>query len=460
MHQDNGVVLILGAGVSGRSAVSYFKNKAQKLILFDQNLNLKNLENLEIFGIPEILLINHLDQLTPEILDLINLVIASPGFDINGPVLSLLREYKENQKSDLIISSDIDYFGQYAKAPIIGITGTNGKSTVTKMVFEMIQACGKKAEIGGNFGVSPFEFLENKNSPDFYVLEISSFQMELADHLKPLVSAYLNLSPNHLDRHKTLEIYGGLKQKLLDQSKYQIISHDLIISSLPHSEKKGVLSFGLTQGDFYLDSENYLTYHNQKIIARKDLASPEAHNVLNALAALGIIKILGLDLVQAAKILKTYQPLPHRTNNLGIYQGVTYINDSKATTISATVQAIESFKTQGEIILLLGGEGKDQNFDLLKPSFDQPEIIHGIIFGKDKEIIFKSLGANKTTLVNNLEEAVRLAQKISKPGQVILLSPACASLDQFKNYEARGEEFEKLLLFPTTQRVCVNPQSE
>lgn len=447
-------ILILGAGISGLAAVQYFQDKADLLIILDE----KNSESPKSFAknFPENILF--IQKLTAEILSQLDpgeLVIASPGFESDGLVLTSCRQ------AGLKITSDLDLFGQLAQVPIVAITGTNGKSTVTKMVSEMIQVCGKKVKTGGNFGVSPLAFLNQESPdfyiPDFYVLEISSAQMELANNLKPYVSAYLNLSPNHLDRHKTMEIYRDLKEKLLKQSQYQIILKSLKTKSIfPDFLSFGESEFNGERGDFYLDPvSQYLKYQDLDLIPRKNLANPEAHNVLNGLAALGIIKILGLDLIQACEVLKTYQPLPHRTERVGIINGVKYINDSKGTTIGATVRAIESFSQEGEIILILGGDGKDQDFKDLKNIFDQ-KVSQSFVYGRDRELISRALldlnsNSNsekitqKITQVETLKEAVDLASQAAKSGQIILFSPACASWDQFKNYSHRGECFKEFL---------------
>jgi len=415
-------ILILGLGISGQAVLNFykkfFKNKNYKINVYDKTIlgSEKELE-LENFKKNQI-------------------IFASPGFDINGEILKKAQDLK------LKISSDIDLFGELAglnkNIKIIGITGSNGKSTVTKMVFEMIQACGKKVVMGGNIGTSPLDFLEAQAQEEiFYVLEISSFQMELANNLKPTVGVFLNLSPNHLDRHKTMEIYGGLKQKLLDQSEFKILGFDLV-SPLAGRDEKHEIVFGLTHGDFYLSPNNFLKYKDKNLISRSDLANPEAHNILNALAALAVIKTLNLDLEKACEVLKIYKPLPHRTELVCEINSVKYIDDSKATTIGATEAALVG--ANKNIILLLGGQSKGQDFKDLKQSVDHC-VKQVFIFGQDKNLIFEGLG-HQGVLLNNLKEAVDQAYLLAQPGDIVLLSPACASLDQFKNYEERGACFK------------------
>ena len=479
-------ILILGLGVSGQAVLNFFKNQNQN----QKYLNYKiNIYDQTIPGSEKLL--------EPENLKKNQIIFASPGFDINGEILKKAREL------NIKISSDIDLFGELAELDqnikIIGITGSNGKSTVTKMAFEMIQACGQKVFMGGNIGTSPLDFLKgtdvdlelppslslaspsaclshkgrddihsyNAHHEIFYVLEISSFQMEIAKNLKPTVGVFLNLSPNHLDRHKTMEIYGGLKQKLLDQSENQVVLEGLRANTrfapAPLDLDEKIKTFGLSQGDFYLSPEGFLKYKDQDLIAQSDLANPEAHNVLNALAALAVIKTLNLDLEKACEVLKKYKPLPHRTQFVCEINGVKYINDSKATTIGATQAALEGFSVsspplcpsappsglslpQGErrdpcqkkIILLLGGQSKGQDFKDLKNPVDL-YAKQVFIFGQDKNLILESL--KQGILLENLEQAVNQAYLCAEPGDLVLLSPACASLDQFKNYEERGEHF-------------------
>lgn len=426
-------VLVLGAGITGRSVSQYFERefKNKKIFLLDENSQARP----EGLSDP----VEWIQRLTPEILSACHLVVASPGFDPNGLILKTCRE------ANLKITSDLNLFAELAQAPIIAITGTNGKSTVTKMISEMLQMCGKKILTGGNFGVSPLDFLAPEiKTPDFYVLEISSAQMELAENLKPKVGVYLNLSPNHLDRHGDMATYASLKEKLLKQSEHAVILKNLKTQNLfSHA-----ITFG-EGGDFYLENLKgleVLKYKNQNLILRSELANPEAHHVLNSLASLAVIKTLGLDILKACEVLKIYQPLPHRTERVGVHQQVKYINDSKATTIGATIQAIQSFRQEGEIILLLGGDGKAQDFTALKPIFDQ-DVLYAYLYGRDQKIIAEAVESpDKITQVETLQEAFELASQRAQPGQIVLLSPACASWDQFKNYAARGEFFKSLFL--------------
>ncbi|HEV2614055.1 MAG TPA: UDP-N-acetylmuramoyl-L-alanine--D-glutamate ligase [Gammaproteobacteria bacterium] len=407
--------LIIGTGKTGQSCANYFARK---------NIAYKLLDTRTLSDQDKILLAN-----TKEI-------ILSPGID---PALF------PNHK----IISDIELFAREAKAPIIGITGTNAKGTVTTLLTNMINACNKTALMGGNIGIPALDLLEHE-IPDFYVLEISSFQLEITEHLPCIASVILNISPDHLDRHKTMDNYIAAKQRIYlnsqnciynldDSATFPRISPSALsglllpskispVARIERSEIRGnIIGFGLK---------------DINLLPISELKIKGLHNYSNALAALTIGKAIGLQWDKMIDALKQFPGLEHRCEWVATQHNITWINDSKGTNIGATIAALEGLGTKNNIILIAGGQGKGADFNLLKPSVDKytREVI---LYGQDAQLISKAL--NKTTITDSLKSAVVMAQKLAQPGDIVLLSPACASWDMFKDFEDRGRQFKDLV---------------
>lgn len=381
-------MIIIGTGITGQSCARYFARKGIPYHLLDT----RNLSEQD-----KILLDNSKE------------IVLSPGIDP-----SLFPNHK--------IISDIELFAREAKAPIIGITGTNAKGTVTTLLTEMINHSGKTALMGGNIGIPALDLLEQP-APDFYVLEISSFQLEITDHLPCIASTILNISPDHLDRHNTMENYIAAKQKIYLSSKNCIYNLD---DPATKPAQNG-LGFGLK---------------DMNLLPLSDLKIKGTHNYSNALAALALGKAIGLPHDKMLEALKKFPGLEHRCEWVATYNNIDFINDSKGTNIGATIAALEGLGTKHNIILIAGGQGKGADFNLLKPSVDK-YVSEVILFGQDANLMSKALARN--TITDSLKSAVLLAKQLAKPGDIILLSPACASWDMFKDFEDRGRQFKDLV---------------
>jgi len=384
--------IIIGMGKTGQSCARYFERNNISYTLLDTR-NLSDQDKVLLNTAKEIIL--------------------SPGIDPK-----LFPNHK--------IISDIDIFSREAKAPIIAITGTNAKGTVTTLLTEMINHSGKTALMGGNIGIPALDLLEQP-VPDFYVLEISSFQLEITDYLPCIASVILNISPDHLDRHKTMENYIAAKQRIYLNSQHIIYNLDDAATTPPPSVKNK-MGFGLK---------------DKNLLPLSELKIKGLHNISNALAALTIGKAIGLPQDKMLEALKKFPGLEHRCEWVATHNNIDFINDSKGTNIGATIAALEGLGTKNNIILIAGGLGKNADFSLLKPSIDK-YTRKIILFGQDAKLIANAIG-HSPYFADSLKSAVLQANKLAHPGDIVLLSPACASFDMFKDFEDRGRQFKSFV---------------
>lgn len=430
--------LVVGLGATGISIIEFlYKDPQNKLVVFDTRANLEISELQKKF--PDLRLA--LGEMDLSILSDIDEVIVSPSVPLTIPVITAA------QKQNIPVIGDIELFYRHARAPIIGITGTNAKSTVTTLVTEMINATGAQAEIGGNIGIHALTLLD-KPVPDYYVLELSSFQLELTVSLSCLVAVVLNVSPNHLDRHTDMLQYQSVKERLYLNSQ-----HPIYFRGMQYLQKTTLngFTFGIdapaTSHDFGViekQQERYLAQGEKPLLNVLQLGPglQGEHNVLNALSALAITAPLKLELLPQIEILKNFRGLPHRSVLVCTLNGVRWINDSKGTTISATIAGVKGLARdmKGEMILILGGQGKGQDFNVLRPIVNE-YVAHTLIFGEDKAVIAAALHGLSYELASDLDEVIAKAHARAREGDIVLFSPACASFDMFKNFEARGDLF-------------------
>ncbi|MDF2690187.1 MAG: murD [Gammaproteobacteria bacterium] len=432
--------LIIGLGKTGISCIEYLLPNFD-LVVFDTRPTLTEFSSYQAKwpGIPM-----YAGTLPEQVLDQIQEVIVSPGIDLNLPVIA------EAKRKGLPVIGDIELFVRVAQAPIIAITGTNAKSTVTSLVTDMINAAGKRAKMGGNIGLPALDLLK-EHVPDYYVLELSSFQLETTHSLKPLVSAILNVTPDHLDRHGSMESYQAAKEIIYQNCAHPVVNRAM---KLKFNFTEPPLSFGLDQPleqQFGLRQDGgqaYLALGEKLLMPVSEMSSGLSgqHNVENALSALAITFPLGLPVGPMLEVLKKFKGLPHRCRLVAEIAGVKWFNDSKGTNVGATIAAIEGLGPQckGKLILLAGGVGKGQDFSLLAPAVEQYVKVV-ILFGEDSRKISEALPNAQREFALSFEEALKKAQMLAQSGDNVLLSPACASFDMFKNYEHRGQVFEQLV---------------
>ena len=330
--------------------------------------------------------------------------------------------------------------------PIIAITGSNGKSTVTTMLGEMAKSAGKRVGVGGNLGPPALELLGQ--SSELFVLELSSFQLERATILNAAAATVLNVSADHLDRHADEAKYALEKQKVFNGDGVMVINiDDPVVNAMSESGRR-VVTFSIkNDADFHIGQEGgveYLMHNNYCLMPLAELPLEGRHNAANALAALALGASLGLDEQAMCHALKIFKGLDHRMQRVAEIHGVTWVNDSKATNIGACVAALQGYARK--VILIAGGDAKGADMNELTPAIKE-KAKSVVLMGKDADLIKKALNdCVPVYAAENMAQAVQISASLAESGDSVLLSPACASLDQYKNYQDRGDQFSKAVL--------------
>lgn len=430
--------LIVGLGESGHAAACYLAAAGERVAVFDTRLRPPRAEDLRA-RFPEVPVIA--GDLDDRLLANAAELVLSPGVDPRHPALVAAR-----QRGQPIIG-EIELFSRAVSAPVIGITGSNGKTTVTRMVAAMAAQAGVDVAAGGNLGPAALTLLEQHPCAECFVLELSSFQLETTRSLRPRVAAVLNISPDHLDRYDGMADYAAAKARILTGSDHAVINADDLRVRAMAKSATAVSRFAGesdTEADWRLEYRNgleWLTGDGEAVMRRDELQLPGHHNALNALAALAIGDAFGLDRVSMCAALRLFRPLSHRTESLGWRGGRLWINDSKATNVASAVAAVMGMDVP--VVLLAGGEAKGQRFEALAEALDRRGRA-AVVYGCDAAVIADALGDTlMVEVVDDLDAAVIAAQRLSRRGDAVLLSPACASLDQFRDYRARGEHFRR-----------------
>ena len=390
-------------------------------------------------------------------------LVVSPGVSLNETAIS------KAIAGGVKIVSDIDLFACSVEAPIVAISGSNGKSTVTTMLGEMAKEAGLQVGVGGNLGTPALDLLEQP--AQLYVLELSSFQLERTSALNAAAATVLNVSADHLDRHADIAEYAREKQKIFRGNGVMVINaDDPIVNAMRDDcmeaggrapkvgalgdagaiaeEGRSIFTFSIKKkADFYLQMKGaaeYLMYKEQCLMPLAELPLEGRHNAANALAALALGVAVGLDEQVMCNALRKFKGLGHRMERIAEIRGVTWVNDSKATNIGACVAALEGYDRK--VVLIAGGEAKGADMNELTPAVKE-KAKSVVLMGKDAELIAQALnGCVPVYFAANMTEAVQLADGLADAGDSVLLSPACASLDQYKNYRDRGEKFTKAVL--------------
>jgi UDP-N-acetylmuramoylalanine--D-glutamate ligase len=366
-------------------------------------------------------------------------VIVSPGVPLTDPVVIRAIE------SGTQVIGDIDLFVREAAAPVIGITGSNAKSTVTEWVGQMARDSGINVAVGGNLGLPALDLL----SPEceLYVLELSSFQLERAGPLNLAVATVLNISADHLDRHGTMPLYHRAKHQIFRGCSKAVVNRDDSLTRPLVADSVAILNWGMAApdlGGFGLRSENgqeYLSREFDLLLPVAELGLRGRHNIANALASLAIGFGAGLPMAEMLGTLRNFKGLPHRCEWVADIAGVAYVDDSKGTNIGATQAALEGLGADQDIVLIAGGRGKGADFTLLAPAVGR-YCKHVVLIGEAAQDMFESFsGSVETVIASSMIDAVGLARNVAEAGDTVLLSPACASFDMFSGYEERGQKF-------------------
>lgn len=442
--------LVVGLGQTGQSIARYLHHKNLPFAVFDTRQAPPGLNEFRK-AFPEITV--YLETYPENLHDNVSGLICSPGVSLN---IDLIQEARAR---DLPIEGDIDCLAREVQAPMVAITGTNGKSTVTCLLGEMAKAAGMKTAVAGNIGTPVLDlFLDDPNSFDLWVLELSSFQLELTQALQPTAAIILNISPDHLDRHGSAEAYREAKQRVYRGAEICVFNRD-DLETTPHSKalkaNTRLLSYGSDEPALPnawglrhdTDNQLWLARGGAFILPVEQICMKGRHNWMNALATCALAEVLAIPINTCVSVLKTFSGLPHRCQRVRVLNNVVWINDSKGTNVGATESAIAGLgpSTQGKIVLIAGGQGKGGDFKALRASvLAYVRVL--ILIGEDANLLDNAL--NDVAQVHHaasLEEAVNLAKTCAEPGDTVLLSPACASFDMFNSFNHRGEVFSALV---------------
>ena len=436
--------LVAGLGKTGYSIAHYLKRKNCPFIAFDTRADFEGLDEFKR-QFPEIDVFLH--DLPATIYQELAAIIMSPGISLDEPFLQRARAL------GIPIQGDIECFAKEVKVPVIAITGTNGKSTVTTLVGEMAKQSGFNVAVAGNIGSPVLDRLNENVNYNLWVLELSSFQLDLTDSLAPIAAAVLNVTPDHLDRHHTMEAYIAAKQRAYSGAQTLIFNRqdtNTFPSAKPGSHQ---LSYGLdipssnNWGILEKAGVLYLAQGQEALLPVEQLRIKGKHNWQNALAACALASAAGISKEAIVTVLKEFPGLPHRCQWVRTLEQVEWINDSKGTNVGATESAIAGLggASQGKIVLIAGGLGKGADFTALRQPVSE-YVRTLVLFGQDAKILSKDLaGTAPIVHADSIEDAVSAAKAHAKPGDVVLLSPACASFDMFRDFNHRGEVFSRLV---------------
>ena len=430
-------VVIIGLGLTGLSCVDFFVSRGVTPRVIDTRISPPGLDKLSE-GIER-----HLGSLNEDWLLDADLIVASPGMALATPALSAAAD------AGVEIVGDIELFCREVTVPIIAITGSNGKSTVTSLVGEMGKAAGWQVGVGGNIGLPVLSMLGHDYQ--LFVLELSSFQLETTHSLHAAAATILNVTEDHMDRYPFgLQQYRAAKLKVYENAKLCVVNADDALTMPVRGADKRCVSFGVDVGDYHLSrqqNEVWLRVRGEKIFNTGEMPLTGRHNYTNALAALALADAVGIPRASSLKALTTFTGLAHRFQVARVHNGVRWINDSKATNVGSTEAALNGLQVEGTLHLLLGGDGKSADFSPLLPYLHgekmQSQALHVYCFGRDGAEL-ADLRPDVSSLYETMEQAMREIGGRVKSGDMVLLSPACASLDQFKNFEQRGDVFTAL----------------
>ncbi|WP_208119005.1 UDP-N-acetylmuramoyl-L-alanine--D-glutamate ligase [Spirabiliibacterium falconis] len=429
MDYQGKTVSVIGLGQSGLSCIHYLTKCGAQVYAIDTRTQDK-------FNVPLPQGVKtHFGSMPQAWLLTSDLIVISPGV----PVASAEIQHAINAGVEVV--GDIELFCRATDKPIIAITGSNGKSTVTTLVYEMAKAAGIKVGLGGNIGIPALSLLDSDY--ELFVLELSSFQLETTTSLRAAAATILNVSPDHLDRYNgSLTLYQHAKLRIYDGAQHCVFNAQDVLTTPPQSAVNPI-SFG-DNADYSLKSEGDRTWlyaKGERVLATDELGIVGRHNELNALAALALADAAGIARTGAVQALKMFKGLAHRFQLVHQHNGVRWVNDSKATNIGSTQAALHGLKLNGKLHLLLGGLGKGQDFNELKSAVS-PDFIHLYCFGKDGDLM--TALSPRTQRFDTMAQAIDAIRAVLQPGDMVLLSPACASFDQFNGFEHRGEVFTAL----------------
>lgn len=438
--------LILGLGKTGYAVACYLLHRGERVIATDDHISWES--------IPEELRNHSCFQFVPPSkllsfdLSSVEECITSPGFPPHHVLFAFLAE------KGIPVVSEIEFATRFITFPLIGVTGSCGKSTTVALIGHILREARLSVFVGGNFGTALVESLEAQGRWDWGIVELSSFQLERTIKARFHIAAFLNLSPNHLDYHQTLEGYFRAKQKIFENQRRDDIAilnftcpswQTRLVKNL-RAQIVPVTASGRLREGFYVREKviREAGVSDREILSLEQCSLPGRHNWENLLVAVAVARTVGIDQGSIAQAVESFHGLPHRLEWIGCVNGVHYFNDSKSTTPAATKVAVEA--VPGPVILILGGKAKIEDFSELTGVFASGKVKAVIIYGVSRLVVSRFVPSNLSMhLVSSLSEAVEIAKKIAQEGDTVLLSPACTSWDQYKSFEERGEHFRRLV---------------
>ncbi|WP_163122163.1 UDP-N-acetylmuramoyl-L-alanine--D-glutamate ligase [Acinetobacter portensis] len=441
--QRGGLKVVAGLGISGVAAVNFLHKQGYRVAVTDSRENPPGHDQIpaEIqtsFG-----------QLDLELLLSAEEIVISPGLDPK------IEQIQTAVNKGIPVISEIQILRRATDKPIVAITGSNAKSTVTTLMGIMAQAAGKKVAVGGNLGRPALDL--TNDDPELYILELSSFQLEATSNLNADVAVVLNMSEDHLDRHGDMMGYHTAKHRIFQGVKKVVYNRDDSLTRPLVPDATPMQSFGLNAPDMNQygilkddDGTIWLARGRERLLKSADMYIQGTHNVANALACLALGEAIDLPLETMLETLKTFKGLEHRCEFVKEVNQVRYYNDSKGTNIGATLAAIDGLGAaievqNGKVAIILGGQGKGQDFSALRESLSKYAKV-AVLIGEDAPLIEKAITGTTTLLhAKTFKEAVELCQQNTQPNDVVLLSPACASFDMFTGYPQRGHQFVELV---------------
>ncbi|QSP96166.1 UDP-N-acetylmuramoyl-L-alanine--D-glutamate ligase [Marinobacter salinisoli] len=429
--------LVVGLGKTGLSCVRYLSEQGREIAVADSRLVPPGLDELKAEW-PDVPV--HLGPFDVDLFQGFNELVVSPGISIAEPAIA------QAAAQGARIRGDIDLFAEAADAPIVAITGSNGKTTVTSLVGEMAKAAGRNAAVGGNIGTPALDLLGQ--GADLYVLELSSFQLETTEELNALAATVMNVSDDHMDRYPDKMAYYQAKQRIFRGCRNAVVNLDDALSTPMARDNLKFICFGFNRvnpGTFSTrddDRGTWITYGLDNLLLASDLKLMGHHNLSNVMAALALGMAAGLPMEVMLEVARQFRGLPHRCEFVRQLDGVDYINDSKGTNVGASVAAIESLvPQQGKVVLIAGGDGKGADFSPLQAPIRQH--CRGLVLiGRDAGLIAEAVGDGvDIRFADALAGAVAEAHQLATSGDRVVFSPACASFDMFRDYADRGDQF-------------------
>lgn len=432
--------LIVGLGKTGLSCTRYLVGRGEQVAIADSRLEPPGLQQLRA-EFPDVALF--LGGFNAAVFETADRLIVSPGVPVSTP------EIQSARARGVEVIGDIELFARAVQAPVAAITGSNGKSTVTTLLAEMAKAAGVQVVAGGNLGQPALDLL--KEPAQLYVLELSSFQLETTDSLSPRAATVLNLSADHMDRYPSIQAYADVKARILKGADHRVLNaDDPLVMAMDEGDadarwtfstrpSKGPRAFGLRS----IEGKTWLCREDEDLLAADQLRVPGRHNQANVLAALAMGSALGLDIAPMLAAARAFRGLPHRTQFVLEHEGVAWYNDSKGTNLGACLAAIQGLcEDPGQkVVLIAGGDCKGAAFEDLGPVLETCARAV-VVIGRDAERIAAVVPESiRVVRAASMEQAVSGATECAKSGDRVLLSPACASLDMYRDFEERGQAF-------------------